>query len=197
MKKHHKSGTLIILEGMDGTGKTTLAKTIQSNLPNFQYTHPVPSEGPAGQTEEYMVTGMLDLFKQVREGADIITDRINLISEEIYGPICRGKSTLRLGNYLRVKDELFNLIPKPIIIFCRPELPVVLQNLEAENVLQMDGVKENHTALYKAYDRWFGDWLRKGIVCSNWFYIYDYTKDLKAELFMDFLEGKMGYELAG
>jgi GTPase SAR1 family protein len=170
---------LIVIEGMDGTGKTTLAKKLQEKFPQFEYQKPVPSEGPEGQTADYMINWMADRFKEIRSGANYIMDRINLVSEEIYGPICRGGSRLGADSITNVRmidlmSKFFSL--HPIIIYCRPDNDTIIDNLKNDGVFQMSGVLENSEKLIDAYDRFFGAWEKAGVPVI----VYDYTEDSNA-----------------
>jgi hypothetical protein len=165
---------LVITEGPDGGGKTTLCKELMKNYPEFVYKHPVPSEGPEGQTEEYMITDMEKDIKKAENGEWILMDRINLFSEIIYGPICREASRITEEHWEYLFQRLIAL--DPIIIYFRPMDDVLLANLDNDE-LQMDGVRENIITIANAYDDFFCHLKHtRGIGYIE----YDYTKDLNA-----------------
>jgi adenylate kinase family enzyme len=169
-------GILIVVEGPDGSGKTTLAEKLLKTFPQFEYQKPVPSKGPEGQTSQYMITWMNGRFKMVKSGTNYIMDRINLVSEEIYGPICRGYSML--CDDMRMVDALSNFFgTKPIIIYCRPDEETIFENLNKDQSFQMVGVRENITEIIQAYDRFFGVWESVGVDIQR----YNYKLDLGAE----------------
>jgi hypothetical protein len=79
---------IIILEGPDGAGKTTLARTLTERY-KLLYWH----EGPTPQDAEplYYYGAALDSFR----GKDVVIDRFAL-GERVYGPLLRGED--RLGD---------------------------------------------------------------------------------------------------
>jgi GTPase SAR1 family protein len=166
---------LIVIEGMDGTGKTTLANKIIERYPQFKYVHPVPSHGPEGMTGSYMVSEMLDIFRRVGIGENILTDRINLISDPIYGPICRGKCSFDYRNYNFVLKEFFEI--KPLIIYCCPPANTILKNIRGSK--QMAGVEYNWGKLLEAYNFLFANWNVLGVNFSA----YDYTHSKEDQVF--------------
>jgi hypothetical protein len=147
-------GELIVIEGMDGSGKTVLSEKIRKTFPKFEYIHPVPSHGPEGMDGEYMVQGMRDLFAKVRGGQLFVTDRINLISEVIYGPTCRGVSKLSPFDFARCLAEFLAL--QPIVIFCNPSYKAIEENIK--KTFQMEGVSSNIIKLYRDYCMWIDVW---------------------------------------
>lgn len=160
---------LILIEGMDGTGKTTLANKLLKMFPQFEYKKPVPSKGPEGQNADHMINWMLKTFKEAKEN-NYLLDRVNLVSEEIYGPICRGFSILRDNEkMITVMSQFFAL--NPIIIYCRPQLGTIMDNLTKEPDIQMSGVLERAEPLVLAYDRFFDNWKKVGVEVID----YNYT----------------------
>jgi hypothetical protein len=76
---------IIMLEGPDLAGKTTLAKQLQRKIKNSEIVHRGPPTGTVLQ--EYMSP----LLEMRAKGGAYILDRWHW-GEEIYGPILRGKS---------------------------------------------------------------------------------------------------------
>lgn len=72
----------IIIEGLDKTGKSTLAKFLseKTGMPIVKFSNPKPDEDPAVQYAEFVVTAQ-----------PCIVDRMHL-SEMAYGPVLRGES---------------------------------------------------------------------------------------------------------
>lgn len=129
---------MIIVEGVDNSGKSTLVDELQERLKIGT----ISEDKPTGTPEQCWEEALRQLEHRVA-----IRDRVAVISELVYGPIIRGKSAL--GEYHG--DALMNLYSKDVlIIYCKPPLNVVLDNQGRE---QMDGVIQNHRALYDRYDR--------------------------------------------
>ncbi len=162
---------LVVVEGMDNSGKTTLANKLMEHF-DLTYTKPVPSEGPEGMDGEYMMNGMKKLFQEVRDGANYISDRVNLVSELIYGPICRGASRLSQEQYAEILPEFVDLYP--VVFFCRPKVDTILKGLK--DSFQMEGVAEKGLILCKTYEAYFDGWHMVGIP----FYNYNWEADPNA-----------------
>lgn len=105
---------IIIIEGPDGSGKTTLAETLsrQTGFPVVHRTQPKSEEEKAK-----MMDGYVDAIKK---GKNIIFDRC-WYSEMAYGPIMRDKSVISYPEMY----ELEQLLTKrgALIIYCidKPE----------------------------------------------------------------------------
>lgn len=168
---------LIICEGFDNSGKTTLAHRLANRLQNMDDKHfcteVMHSPGPL--TPEEMADWVDDLTRRCMfEGAEpniLISDRMPMISEAVYGPTLRGVNKLE-----RFEDELWEkiLALNPVIIYCRPPSKVILETLGERD--QMDGVVSRKAQLIRAYDVWFMQWLRK----TQNLLVYDYTIDPSA-----------------
>lgn len=76
---------IIVLEGCDGTGKTTLAEELKKL--GFSYRH----EGPP-KTKD-LFTYYTNQLLSVAPGRDVVFDRLHL-GELVYGPVMRGRSEL-------------------------------------------------------------------------------------------------------
>jgi hypothetical protein len=121
---------------------------------------------------DYMMNGMRELFQKVRDGEDFITDRINLISELIYGPVCRGASRLSQEQYAEILPDFLEL--KPLIFFCKPRKETILKGIRDQ--FQMDGVAEKAPMLCEVNEAFFDSWWSAGIG----FYVYSYEVDPNA-----------------
>ena len=103
---------MIIIEGPDNSGKSTLAKNLSIAL-KIKIWH---SPGPNTKEQLY------DSMDFVMEQEELILDRVPCISEQIYGPVLRGK------NLLQDTDLLEKLIEEkdPIFIYCRPSTDIIV-----------------------------------------------------------------------
>ncbi|MDE2098834.1 MAG: hypothetical protein KGL39_16395 [Patescibacteria group bacterium] len=130
---------MIIVEGMDNTGKTSLTQYL-----GHRYGLPViHSEGPRGVIESFKwVESAMNLHKN-----NIIYDRFPLVSEEVYGVVLRNYSVFDNPPGEELRHRLVGA--KPILIFCRPPLDVMGRFGERE---QMEGVIENSIQLSQRYE---------------------------------------------
>lgn len=163
---------MIIVEGPDNSGKSTLINQLIKDLGLTLAEQKV--KGPTKSLLD-ITSRALDVLHQCSViGPDkAITDRFSLISEEIYGPICRGQNRWNedRGIYL----SLWNIVDSfnPIIIYCRPPLPVLL-NMDNHQVKDYDtkehleSIESNQVKLIEKYDLFF-----KFHPCR----LYDYTKE--------------------
>lgn len=98
---------LVIIEGCDKCGKTTLAKHIQDTF-GFEYLH-CSQPGEKGAYREY-----IDLLNSIGS-KNVVIDRFH-IGEEVYGPIYRGKSGLSEGQFREIEAEINK--KNGILIYC-------------------------------------------------------------------------------
>jgi hypothetical protein len=135
---------MIILEGPDNAGKSTLARQLSKllEIPQRHSERPDPAWTPLECLEHSS--------RQLRPQRAIL-DRIYAISEPIYGPVCRGKNAL--GD--KARQAILDLYQRPyLIIYCRPRLATILANNGRD---QMDGVVDNHNKLVQKYDDFMMD----------------------------------------
>lgn len=131
---------MIILEGMDNSGKSTLAAKF-----SLEVVHPGPAPKSYGEEQ-----GFLD--SQLRDARlPIVMDRITCISSQVY----KGKLfDNRYMDYLRQMVDT----PHCLIVYCRPPDNVVL-NFDTHNVKAHDTpehlarVKANARQYLESYDR--------------------------------------------
>lgn len=138
---------MIIVEGVDNTGKTTLIQKLKERFPSLEL---VPKwVGPRGPESSATMWNhmMLYLRKYPEKTLNLVFDRFPLISEQVYGPIIRGclaftKEEIALATQLfRVHD--------PLVIHCHRSLRSILADFDERE--QMEGVKENLKALLEQY----------------------------------------------
>lgn len=158
---------MIIVEGPDGSGKTTLIREITEAYPDLEIAPRVVSK---------QATAMVDLQQWVdhnlAEGLQYrLFDRHRLISEFIYGPLLRKEQQPGFTSKLWVIHSLRRLYRlKPLIIYCLPPIDVVKQNLEGDGSNSV--VWDHIEGMYTAYlQRASIDYIHAGAI------IYDYTTD--------------------
>ncbi len=133
---------MIIVEGMDNSGKTTLVEKLHKEY-NLSV---IKSSGPKDMSQ--LESAIYDSIERFKNGDIVIYDRHPIISEHVYGPVLRNKNLLEnLARKKRIWDDFFRV--EPMIIYCRPPIERIRNYGERE---QMDGVKENTELLTHAYD---------------------------------------------
>lgn len=116
---------MIIVEGPDGAGKTTLIKTLveATGLP------------VAPRVVSKDAEAMVDLVKWTEDNVQagfqpLIFDRHRLISEPIYGPVLRAELTPEFMDTEWFYTQLDNLYAcNPFIIYCLPSIHTVWANI--------------------------------------------------------------------
>ena len=136
--------TLIVIEGVDGSGKSTVAQ----HLPHTQHVHC----GPIKQSpwEEYVLP-----LAEYDFNVDMVCDRLH-VGELIYGPIYRGES--KLDAAARRFIEMFLDSRGALKVIIAPPLEVVSQRLveRGEDFLQASDLERvwNFYRLYGSEHGW-------------------------------------------
>lgn len=100
---------MLIIEGIDGSGKTTLAKQLAKDLNIKRYHFGPPPENFKEFQTRCMKSAML--FHRL-----IIQDRTPFISELMYGTLRES------GPFINIEKSRFIIqVNTPILIYCRPE----------------------------------------------------------------------------
>ena len=159
---------MIILEGPDNAGKSTLAQRIKKRFDLAVVTSNSKEWNDKYTPAEIAIASRFQLWPQ-----RILRDRCYAISEYIYGRVLRGGPKLGLEH----KTCLMDLWHRPyLIIYCRPPMRNICQ-IENE---QMEGVKENIQSIVEEYDNLMGE-----IAINSHCQVirYDYTQTTLVELF--------------
>jgi adenylate kinase family enzyme len=134
---------MVIIEGPDGSGKTTLAQSLSESL-GMRVLH---AGGPPKDAVE--------LLKRVRaqkgSRGDIL-DRCGLISEFVYGTVLRGKPFLTKAQVLTYLNRDFS---GWIIIYCRPSRGTLRRYYEEK--IRVESEKKLHKDaghVERVVDRW-------------------------------------------
>jgi len=155
---------MIILEGPDSSGKTTLAHALSETLgiPVHHFGGPPESAAELRERIDFMF-----------DNKDfLIYDRIPLISEQVF-------SILRRQNYMNVltnsnADHVRLQELKPILIYCRPSDELLMacnhQVSEHDTEDHIKAVEAHKKALLERYDHVMGSDLMPR------YWKYDYTK---------------------
>ena len=134
---------MIIVEGPDGAGKTTLVGKLTSSF-RLMKSH---SAGPEGDVRGRVY----DALGAAVRGHDPIKvhDRL-FFSEVVYGPLLRGEcrfSDVETDFVWRVLGAL-----ETPLIFCLPPYEVVRENVSLSVNDQLVGVSENLRTIYSSYE---------------------------------------------
>lgn len=171
---------IIIVEGMDGTGKTTLVQQLAHRL-GMKPKKFVKSSGPDEDYKQTLVNRTISEINELEaaslEGRSInrLYDRFPLISEAVYGPILRGHNCFG-GLYYPLRSRLLAL--KTVIVYCRPYRSVIWSNIQQSS--QMSGVLEYFDELLDAYDKLFLEFTETPV--KSYITTFDYTRDDVREL---------------
>lgn len=147
---------LVIVEGPDGSGKSTLVRKIRE-LPLPQQFWCLSSARRYRTTDD--VARFLAWIKLRPDLVRLVFDRFPIISEWIYGPILRNSYfDIPKSRYifldpheaaLHMAKALLRLDPDPLVIYCCPPFQVLIEKVKQEP--QMDGVIENIRIIYDRY----------------------------------------------
>lgn len=166
---------LIIVEGCDNSGKTALARKLAADLRLLLMNNrKLPTS-----IEDMVVYRMM--VSQVCQHFPTILDRFSLISEPIYGPICRQVDILPSADAIVQLHKLDT--PRLIIIYCRPRDECILRFGEIE---QMDSVVDHAPELIAAYDRVMKTLSQAGFMVLH----YDWEQDSYDSL-MSYLNNRL------
>lgn len=142
-----KPGPLIVIEGPDGAGKSTLIR----NLAGCMKREVIHTGGPPKDQKEWA-----ERLMRLRGYQDktVLFDRIPHISEQIYGPLY-GRDPQDLADQL--DRELIEM--NPVIVYCRLQSEHEMLRLMSMEVkahkpsAHFDLVKANYHSIARAYDR--------------------------------------------
>lgn len=157
------------MEGPDGGGKSTLIKQIFTQFPTIKRAARA-SEGVSGPVDDLYDWAVHDMAGWWNQPMAIY-DRHPLVSEYIYGPICRGTMDPRFHDTgLRRR-----MARTALVIVCLPPLKVVRSSVSDER--DMPGVATHIDAIWHCYASLKSCWAGQ----SGLLY-YDYTKSSDRDL---------------
>jgi hypothetical protein len=139
--------SIIVVEGPDGAGKTTLMENVRAAAGRRYFVMLRHSCRPL--TEEDALAFNRSLWAISDQGLTCIVDRHAFVSEPIYGPILRGHSLVDGFS----ADELGNMLKDSVskIIYCRPPIHVIKENLSKQP--QLAGIFEKIDQIVEGYDK--------------------------------------------
>jgi GTPase SAR1 family protein len=140
----------VIIEGPDGSGKTTLIKRITEQYPALVHERASTSEGgPVDNLVEWIESDFDKL--EWPSNTAYLYDRHPMISEPIYGPLLRNKMPDGFNDRLWRNDVFMSLDANAVVVWCRPPITTVVNNIMKESTPQMPGVRATIGAIYAAY----------------------------------------------
>ena len=167
---------IVILEGADGGGKTTLSETLRQRLQKDKMTH-VVKHGPykGMNTEDLCRTYFRGMTAALTYDDHVIMDR-SWLSEPIYGNAYRNGDN-RIDMPRRRMLERAALARGVVVIHCQPDFEVCMKAFKdriadeyLDNIKQLEQVYEGYSTL--------------PMDTSLPVITYDYTKDDIEELFI-------------
>lgn len=158
---------MIVLEGPDGGGKSTLAEKIKEYMGWREVIH---DGGPPKSLEEVM-----ERLHRVAVGRRAaVYDRVTLLCEQIYGPIVRRTRYME-GEKQKQLVQVF-LSHKPLIIYCRPPTEHLLDTEMAKKTYKndafMNSLRGHRGEIIRAYDELMCQVSRYAVVMT-----YNYLED--------------------
>lgn len=137
---------MIIVEGPDGAGKTNLVEYLASQFDLVRHeraSHGV--DGPVANLFDWAYNDVCSMPDQPLA----VYDRHPLISEYIYGPICR--STLPPGFVTTTAHLMIRTMAQSVlVVLCRPPTGRLVASVAPER--DMPGVTEHIERIASAYD---------------------------------------------
>lgn len=154
---------MIIVEGPDGSGKTTLITRLQDDTGLMVMNRVV------GKDTQPLSDLQAWVEDNVKHGPfKALYDRHRLISEPIYGPVLRGGPQPGFNDFAWLERMQWSFRNQnPLVIFCLPPFEVVLENVNAAADQPFEVRKRTRT-IYWLYFNLATQWVRA--------YVWDYTQ---------------------
>lgn len=155
----------IVIEGMDGSGKSYLTNQILSYL--GEQGHYIPGYNRVVGEKPPMPQWWMDQLNYNPPGKVVVHDRF-FYPELVYGPVLRKKIAVDPGTRSYVQEFLRH---RAFLVYCRPPIVIIEQEIHKEH--QMKGVKENFSQLIMEYDQLMID---EANAMEGRFLKYDWTE---------------------
>lgn len=177
---------MIIVEGPDGAGKTTLIEQLLHQL-DLPVADRVVSKDAEAMTD--LVAWVEDNVKQGWQ--NVIYDRHRLISEPIYGPILRNRPEPGFDDIrwlTEMTEKLYD--SRPVIIYCLPTLTRVWKN-----ILSSDDNKIFHLDADKVGQIYWGYFNRavydNAVYDHAWVYDYEHPFPRQVDRIVQYIQQKL------
>jgi thymidylate kinase len=140
---------LVVLEGSDNTGKTTLAQELEKR--GFRYVHNGPPASE-GMFEEYARQ-----IEAVQPDENVVFDRLHL-GELVYGPVMRGRSRLSLAEARLLNRLIF--ARGGLLVYCSAPPDEIIASWRARQAQEYLQSTEQVEQVIKTYTTLWLDDLR-------------------------------------
>lgn len=170
----------VIVEGMDGSGKTVLVNHLTRCFPELERI--VNEKGP----DQDFSIWWPEILDKEQDGSTPIHDRF-FYSELVYGPIIRGHINAEPN---LITNVLWFLRAGSLLIYARPHTDYLKKGIEANK--QMEGVTEKTQQLLELYDQLMAaekDWYK------NRFFHYVWHRDGELDRVTEIVRGYLAGEL--
>jgi adenylate kinase family enzyme len=135
---------MLVVEGPDGSGKTTLAHVLANDMGREYRRSPSLSSREGGNRAH------VDWWREQLWGDEAhrmggVYDRSLLVSEPIYTPVMNRSPLVQAGEYIEMLTRFVSCFP--LIIFCLPPWEQQKENLEDKASEQLKGLTIKRAAL--------------------------------------------------
>lgn len=136
---------MIVIEGLDNTGKTTLLNKLQVDFPQLQVVQSIGNKHDVDKIRDMAY----DSLDRDEENHLVLYDRVRFIAEYVYNPILKRRPiAFSIGQWMSMLYA-YTLQPQ-LLIYCRRPLKDVGFSWGERD--QLEGVAENLYKLDAAYD---------------------------------------------
>lgn len=138
---------VIVVEGPDGSGKSTLVDMLLDEFPKLQRA-PRASESATGPVADLARWVDEDLTRDV---AGLVYDRHPLVSEPIYGSVVRHNLRPGFDSPHQLQARWVRWLRRdPLLVVCLPDVETVQANV-AQSDVQMPNVRETTAMVHGLY----------------------------------------------
>lgn len=146
---------VVVLEGCDGGGKSTLANWLHNT-----HDYAIVKTGPPAPAGNLTVTYLDALHAAIREPGRTVFDRCHL-GEAVYGPILRGADRIGVEGLAAIERVIAKHSVR--LIICAPPWETLVVGWRGK-----EDLVKNEATLRTVYERYLEEAERLGIVPYDW-----------------------------